>query len=506
MGQSVRVDQEQLRAMVAEFENIGTEAQRLLGQLKAAIGHEGNCWDDDPAGQTSGRAEIRVEPFSAPTDQNPPSSQHAIPATSAASGPRLLRIEPDSDASDRPALHSPDTAIIPGSAQHYPPPDVPTSRLSDNTAGPVDPVGATDGHDSGEERQGAQLTLVGAAPTAAPDFATPATSTRAAADVQTAGRTLPNTPWSKRVSGMGPSNTSVSHSPSQASMPGSDPPEVCVPSNLPRLTAPPFPERHDRWPAPKATGKTPGAESKSTGHHPWASHSALVDENIRIARELAERHDLEVIGFDTPGVDRHTVRELAAALDDVLTQYPHADVRQIAIAESADAATCLEWDWVAGAEGPEPFTRRIVFDAAVARNPDEFVESVCTATQSGKLARGSDRRPVYSTVIREVGHALDIAGGFRARPAAQDVLIAEFTRIRGTRAPEDSTTAPTAEFEQWRAQLSGYGLRDGRFDPGMALADAFTEVQLNGQDAGPAAKVLHRLVVETARLSSTAQP
>ncbi|MEU7630733.1 hypothetical protein AB0C34_12195 [Nocardia sp. NPDC049220] len=447
MGQSVRVDQEQLRAMVAEFENIGTEAQRLLDQLKAAIGHEENWWDNDRAAQTS--------------------------------------------------------------RQHYPPPDQLTvliSRLADNAAGPSNPVGATDGYGSGESRPGAQLTLVGTAPTAAPDFATPATSTRVVTDVQAAARKPPDTPWSKRVSGLSPSNAAVSHSPPQASMPGSAPPKVCVPSNLSGLSAPPFPERHDRRPAQQVAGKVPRAESKSTGHHPWASHSALVGENIRIARELAERHDLEVIGFDTPGIDRNTVRELAAALDDVLTQYPHADVRQIAIAESADAATRLEWDWVTGAAGPEPFTRRIVFDAAVARSPGKFIEFVRNATQSGKLARGSDRRPVYSTVIRELGHALDIAGGFRARPAAQDVLIAEFTRIRGTRAQGDSATVPTAEFERWRAQLSGYGLHSGRFDPGMALADAFTEVQLNGRDASPAAKVLHRLVVETAWVSSTAQP
>ncbi|MFI6363639.1 hypothetical protein ACIBG0_12920 [Nocardia sp. NPDC050630] len=76
-------------------------------------------------------------------------------------------------------------------------------------------------------------------------------------------------------------------------------------------------------------------------------------------------------------------------------------------------------------------------------------------------------------------------------------------RTRGTAPRKHAATASGSEDEQWRAQLSGYGFHNGRFDPGMAVADAFTEVQTNGFEAAAPAKVLHRLLIETARKTAT---
>ncbi len=564
MAQSLEVDEERLRALVPEFEDIGAEAQRVLDQLKAALEREGEPWGRDAPGQAfaetyvpdrdkgiaslaktvaSLREEGKIvsdlldsfnrqdrETASLIGDagkQSKPNSQNIAPTTPNDQygrgwhTPSATHTTPDATRSPD-AKRSP-TASQPATGNRFTP--TPTATPDAASAQPVSastastPFGGPNGYgmpgmnspyragagsptppDTSDSQSESADTTGDSAPPAA---VRPAVNTPAADPKQ------PNTPWSRSTSGTGstpdtPAPKAAAAGPAQTSTPSNAAPRVSAPSSTPpRMSAPHLPEQQHARPAPKAAGKTFGAESKSAGRHPWAADAAAVGENALLARKLADRHDLQLVGFDDPTVDGYTIREVAAALDDVLTQFPYVDLREIAIAESAESATRLEWDWVAGATGPEPFTRRIVLDTVVARNPAVFAEYIRSATHSGKIARGSDRRPVYSTMVRELGHALDVAGNFRARQAAQDALIAEFTRTRGTAPRAHADTASSSEYEQWRAQLSGYGFHNGRFDPGMAVADAFTEVQINGSEAAAPAKVLHRLLVETARKPAT---
>ncbi|MFE9327716.1 hypothetical protein ACIHDR_40020 [Nocardia sp. NPDC052278] len=561
MAHSLEVDEERLRALVPEFEDIGAEAQRVLDQLKAALAREGEPWGKDAPGQAFAEtyvpdrdkgiaslaktvASLREEgkvvsdlvdsfdredreaaraigdteqqlPSNNPSvDSNMPIDQYgqgwqkpvetnstpvatrspteSPPATSDRSTPSSTAT-PDTSVSAQPPPAS-TAGTAPGGGYGNGLPDL-NSPFGQGASLPDTP------HTSGSRPESA---------TAADDSAPPATA-GPAVDAPAADRQQPNTPWSKTASRTGstsdtPAPKGAAAAPAQTPAPTNTAPQVSAPSSTPpRMSAPHLPEQHQQQarPAAKAAGKAFGAEGKSGARHPWAADGASLGENALLARKLSDRHDLELVGFDDPTVDGYTIREIAAALDDVLTQYPYVDLRQIVIAESAESATRLEWDWVAGATGPEPFTRRIVLDTVVARNPAVFAEYIRSATHSGKLARGSDRRPVYSTMVRELGHALDVAGSFRARQAAQDALIAEFTRTRGTILRENVDTASSSEYEQWRAQLSGYGFHNGRFDAGMAVADAFTEVQINGSEAAAPAKVLHHLLIDTARKSAT---
>lgn len=561
MAESLQVDEERLRALIPEFENIGAEAQRTLDQLKAALAREGEPWGKDAPGQTFAEtyapdaekaidgltktvASLREEgklltelannfdnqdrdsarrindagqpsPSSNPTVgttalTDPYAQDWQTPTSPTNSAPEPTRSPTESQSAPgyQPTPTStatPDSS--PDSAQPYPSsttPVGPGAQGSPNGNGmPGRPFGDNAGlpsaRDTADSRPGSATTT---------GIPTPGAGVRPAV-AASADQKPPNTPWSKSAAGAAadsPALRATAAGPSQASAPTNTPPRVSAPANMPRMSAPHLPDQHGaaaRPAAAKAPGKAFGAEGKSAARHPWAADGAGAGENALLARKLAERHDIQLVGFDDPSVDGYTIKEVAAALDDVLTQYPYVDLRQIAITESADAATRLEWDWVAGATGPEPFTRRIVLDTVLARNPAVFSEYIRTATQSGKLARGSDRRPVYSTMIRELGHALDVAGSFRARQAAQDALIAEFTRTRGTAPRADADTESNSEYAQWRSQLSGYGFHNGRFDPGMAVADAFTEVQINGAEAAAPAKVLHRLLVDAARKTAT---
>ncbi|MEV6139363.1 hypothetical protein AB0L63_25590 [Nocardia sp. NPDC051990] len=566
MAQSLEVDEERLRALVPEFEDIGAEAQRVLDQLKAALEREGEPWGKDAPGQAFAEtyvpdrdkgiaslaktvASLREEGkvvsdlldsfdrqdreaarMIGDTVQQSPSNRPNVdptmPTDQYGQGwqtPVATNSTPDATQSptgsqpttgNRSAPSSTVTPDTSGSAQPTPTstaPSTPSGQYGNGMPGLNSPYGGGGGGGGGAGPPIMRDTS-GPRPESATTTgdAAPAATARPAVDAPAADRKQPNTPWSKGTSGTGATSDTpgpkAAAASAQSATPTNTTPRVSAPSSMPpRISAPHLPDQNQQHvrPAPKAAGKAFGAESKSGARHPWAADGAALGENALLARKLADRHDLELVGFDDPTVDGYTIREVAAALDDVLTQYPYVDLRQIAIAESTESATRLEWDWVAGATGPEPFTRRIVLDTVVARNPSVFAEYIRTATHSGKIARGSDRRPVYSTMVRELGHALDVAGSFRARQAAQDALIAEFTRTRGTAPREGVDTASSSEYEQWRAQLSGYGFHNGRFDAGMAVADAFTEVQINGSEAATPAKVLHRLLVETARKSAT---
>lgn len=194
-----------------------------------------------------------------------------------------------------------------------------------------------------------------------------------------------------------------------------------------------------------------------------------------------------MVGFDRPGLDPEVLLELAAAVDDVLTRHPYIDLREVAVAPCGGETSQLEWGRADGATGPATFVHRIVLDSRIARDPRPFVEYVRGAVRSGLLARGSQTRPIYSTVVREFGHALDVMGLFRARAAVEPALIVEYSRRDRSRIAE------------WRNEMSGCSFHNNRLHPGMAMADAFTEVFLEGAAARPPARVLHDLLVATAQ-------
>jgi hypothetical protein len=250
----------------------------------------------------------------------------------------------------------------------------------------------------------------------------------------------------------------------------------------------------------EAAGK-PGGRAQADAAREAEAEQA--NPNTALAAALAARHGIEVLGFDSPGVDEHTAREFAAAVDDMLAAYPVIDLRTVAIDALDDGeVTRTTWGIESGTVRPAPHTARITFALAAAVGPGTFAAAVAEAVDAGYLSRGVQTRPVYYAVVREFGHALDIAGSFRARAAAQRSLIAEYF---STAAPDPGAVRLATMvdgYRLWRAQVSGACFDGPRLDPAMALADAFTEIQLRGGDAGQPAKALHRLLVEAARVTA----
>ncbi|WP_280360786.1 hypothetical protein [Nocardia wallacei] len=188
-----------------------------------------------------------------------------------------------------------------------------------------------------------------------------------------------------------------------------------------------------------------------------------------LARTLADRHGVTVVGFDLPDLRETPVRQFAAAVDRVLTEYPAVELDVVAVAELDDEAGGVRWRSEAGDSAA---VRSITLDRRVACDPDD--------------------QAVYAATVRELGLALNSAGGDVARRTAQRVLIVEYMRVAAGRY---TTLAELLRgYRDWRAEIGG----ESGFDARRALGAAFAEVVLHRDRAGAPAKALHAALVGAA--------
>ncbi len=266
-----------------------------------------------------------------------------------------------------------------------------------------------------------------------------------------------STPWSTRAS--------------------SKPPKVTPPG----FGAQPRPPVGAGTRPPASAGKQDRESERSS---PKGSRESLA---ARLTRHLAERHGVRAFGFDTPDVPDQVLTEIVAAVDKVLPWYPSIVLSAIGIAElPAGESTRLERDSTPERELPREIPMdtdgfavhagaRIVLAAGAATDPDALAADTAASERAGLLAPGCARRPVFSSIVRELGGALDMAGGFTARALARHALIAGSV-------PPGPCPDRTA----------------GRLEPAAALAEAFTDVVLNAGRVDPPARQLHQLLVDAA--------
>jgi hypothetical protein len=192
---------------------------------------------------------------------------------------------------------------------------------------------------------------------------------------------------------------------------------------------------------------------------------------------MAARHGLEIIGFDAAGIDPHTVREIAAAVDDMLARYP-ISLHGIEITDPSGSVPPRTVRSTSPSM-PGAATVWLVLDGPAPATSDHPPGTASTRKWLRK--RRSTDRPVYTAVVREYGAALDAAGSFRARQEAQRLLITE--SLRGSK---DLAFSP--------------------LNPALALVNAFTAVALHGEQAGKPATTLHDILVKMSRPESTDVP
>ncbi|RDI54504.1 WXG100 family type VII secretion target [Nocardia mexicana] len=551
MSESLWLDPAQMDAMAAGLDQLAEEAAQMMNELQGALADQGECWGNDDPGKIFAQSYV-------PAARQGMEGLENLVANVRAMGPQVRNITDtleNQDAMGAPEIRGADpTAADPtpagpvgtdpvganptGAADPtaspttaYPdrnpsagPSRTPTDSMNDRSVSP-DPATSANQQQPAAQQQPAQQPDSGDAnspgndpgsdpdtrgqqpTTYAPDTPAPNTATpaKSAADAParpgsapgnpntadpttaargTAARSPAETPWSRNSARAQSSSAPKSASPAENQTP-------------PRVSPPRAPER------PPNSAK-PGEEKKlrttPPRREPPAARPRPVtdDEAMRILREMAARHDLDLTGFETAGIAEQTAQDIADAVHSVLTKHP-ITLSGLAISEGGPLSR-VENRSDATASGsshgssrpPEPW---IVLTRAAAADPGLLIERDGVATQSAddKLRR----RPMYTTMLLELGHALDLTGGLRARREVQRALITEYLRVSG--AQRDNLGRIVSGYKHWRSQLGDHCFDDGALAPGQALAAGFVTVELQGSDAHGPAKVLHRLLVVMAR-------
>ncbi|MGI5223088.1 hypothetical protein [Nocardia sp. CA-290969] len=274
-----------------------------------------------------------------------------------------------------------------------------------------------------------------------------------------------DTPWSEqpgRTAGP-PRMPGTAGNPGTPENPAASPrPGVPPRPNAPAGEKPREPDRRDRREQP---GPDPAVE--------------------QLAREVAERHGVQVTGFDTPGLRLPPVQEFVTALDRVLTGYPMITLDIVAVAELADDGPV---GWSCETRGVQGDTRSITLDRRAA-------QQVAAPTRAAETD-GTASADIYPATLRAFGRALDAAGGGVARRQVQRVLIAEYLDTQPR--PRPALAEVVRGYREWRAELAGSPRIAGDFDLDEALGVAFAAVVQNGAEAGIQARLIHAVLVAAA--------
>lgn len=558
MGQSLHIDPNRVHALIAELTAVAESAHRDLAELKDTLSREGKPWGDDEPGRTIGETyepqakkglegyqnlvdnirglskavgevsdalhnqdqdggrQIRTtgsnQPVYSGTDPMWPSG--ATPRTSSPTtgfgsspdDPNTPRKLPDNGATAPTQPNSTPPTQPNSTPAAYPQPGFtgynpiggPTPAYQqpwypDSSTPSIEPDSPSQpcAQASTENGENAVSPPVAGTSAAAAAGAPPptATATPRTGDPAVAERSA-GTPWSKTP---GPTMPPFpSGTPWAGARAGARPPRrVFAPQ--PGAGKPAEPKREDKPRKKKRASTKPE-------HVPVPTDAAV----MTAVRALADRHGLHLTGFDTAGIGEAMVTQLAAAIDDILGKYPFIDLGGIEITELGDGRISqVTWDRV-DSESESPTTgARILLDRTLAANPREFTEIVYAAIQSGNAVAGSEERPMYSTIVYDLGRIMAGQAGQRVRQLAQRSLITEYRRINGPWDTQVTLARIVGGFRRWRDQLGGNSIVGDRFQPHTALVAAFAEVEMRGDDACGPARVLYRLLVEGARERST---
>ncbi|MFI6361169.1 hypothetical protein ACIBG0_00320 [Nocardia sp. NPDC050630] len=547
MGQSLRIDPDRIHALVTELAAVAESAHHDLAELKDALAREGKPWGDDEPGRMVGdayepQAKKGLEGYQNLVDNLRGLSKgvsevaDALDEQDRSGGQQIRSAGPNQPVSvvpettwngtNAPRTTSPTTGSgstadngsatptqsggsTPTSANQ--PSSTPTAYPQPETTGytpigqPI-PAGSQPGYpDSGTPSTGPDATTQPAAENSTED-GTNATSPQVADDsAPTVPGPTPSTATAPPRTGDPtvtdrPAGTPWSRTPGTAfpAIPSGTPWSGARSGARPSVFAPHPGGVGPAQPADQKRDDKPRKKKRESGVVRVPTDASA----LAAAQALADRHGLRLVGFETSGIGPEMVTQLAAAIDDILGKYPFIELHGIEITDLGDRISEVTRN--RGDESESASTGSwILLDRALVANPAQFSEKVRAAIQSGESVAGSEERPMYSTIVGDLGRIMAEQAGRPVWRMAQRSLITEYRRLEGPWNSGETLASIVGGFRRWRDQLGGNRVADGRFQPRSALVAAFAEVELRGEDACGPARVLYRLLVEGARGRST---
>ncbi len=214
-------------------------------------------------------------------------------------------------------------------------------------------------------------------------------------------------------------------------------------------------------------------------------------------------------------MDARTAREFGQAVDDIMTKYPFLKLDAIR-ADYAPYGDPLTGEAYAtpklNADFKKVGAENVTISALVDEKGKEGTEwkrrQLSMLQGDSRYAASSYQRPVYAVMVHEMGHVMDFNSGGNAVDAAKAAIRKHVAGLPGAPAKN------TPEFEVFEAKwleeelVSAYSFETREGEPFSrsnpvywveALAEAFADVEIRGDDAEVASKIIHKAMVFEAR-------
>ncbi|WP_141717308.1 winged helix-turn-helix domain-containing protein [Nocardia altamirensis] len=212
-----------------------------------------------------------------------------------------------------------------------------------------------------------------------------------------------------------------------------------------------------------------------TAQHPLRTPPANESEraqtlvNMALGEAMARAHGVALPGFEIPGLDSATVRELVTTVRTTLAEYPLITLVDIGFTPQGDMENGYA---VRSWYGNTRRATSLRFNERIGISPEVNRTESQRATASGYL-RGNADTPTTRTVLHELGHGLSHAGDCAVEPGVVNILYRHHLETGGT----------DAGYAAWVVRLfSKYGLRVNAFgevdaDDVEAPAESFLQVE-----------------------------
>ncbi|MFE9320126.1 hypothetical protein ACIHDR_04580 [Nocardia sp. NPDC052278] len=513
MSDRVRLDPDSLRRDSARLAELGDQVSRTYAGLRDSLAQANGCWGDDYLGEAFAKdfmpqADQLLNDMRAMEESLRGTAQQVAAAARDFETQDLDGSGGIGRAAEEAYLPDPayGTGVQPSSATASPTTQEPVTSSPvpyARTAGRT-PAGqsASDGTPTGQQTSGAPPEAAGR-PSTSQNGPQSSNSPAEKSDRQGGSKTAQDpSRQPPRVSPPAVAGRDAANSSAPSARPGAPPARIPAPAAGGRKetpwTEPPRTNRGSAASEPNSSNPRSGSPPRSPKRDEPHKRDRRRDAErpagkpgaspvfAWLARTLADRHNVAVVGFDLPDLQETPVREFAAAVDRVLTEYPVIELDVVAIGDLGADTEGVRW-------------RREVRDSATIRSITLDRRAACEPSRgigAPDPEPGADDSAVHSATVGELGKALDNAGGGVARRIAQHTLIAEYMRVMAGR---HTTFAELLRgYRRWRAELAGATGAAGGFEVDRALGVAFADVVLHGERASAAAKTLHAVLVDAA--------